>query len=578
MDLLEIIDNKQKSEPKIKSLIDGLLRSPWQCPDKLINKYVTKSLAKILKKYKQSVLYFVFSNNKFCWFNSYITWIDIFLYEKESSKEASFAPQYELYKEIITEDLEKQRIDFNQLSVEGQQALVGLYLYATIAIYDVVGITNNHLSISKKIPYLLVKPRYLDAYLIQQFRRYCNEHSNITDYLYLYKIIKDIELQKLKKNSDSLKNVTNYLVDKTISINIRYLEKPFSLALQQLYERAQLLTYLICLLINSYLQKDKIYSQSILINNSELLKAGFTQDEIDCLIADIGKRTGFYNTILEKIESKHLLKLKRFSIKYCFHVHTKSLLDKFLKTKDKWFEKSYLIPYLKNELNSKRFIIGRGFQRNNKYANEFSNYDIDVVIYDKKTDLFYFCQVKHRLTSLMTNFRNELNTFGSEKVQDGIAQLTGIKQFINQNLIKQQIITAFQNTSLTTSYIRKNDFSKNSRFLFIHNMEDFDFCVSQGITMYEWNTFRNLLKGYIASTRMQNNNIKFSDQNKELIVDFADLNAVKAISPANNTVDSGFKINKEYLQVTIYSYSQLIILNKKIFSFKKLECLAPYFN
>lgn len=375
-----------------------------------------------------------------------------------------------------------------------------------------------------------------------------------------------------------MKNVTNYLVDKTISINIRYLEKPFSLALQQLYERAQLLTYLICLLINSYLQKYKIYSQSILINNSELLKAGFTQDEIDCLIANIGKRTGFYNTILEKTESKHLLKLKRFSIKYCFHVHTKSLLDKFLKTKYKWFEKSYLIPYLKNELNSKRFIIGRGFQRNNKYANEFSNYDIDVVIYDKKTDLFYFCQVKYRLTSLMTNFRNELNTFGSEKVQDGIAQLTGIKQFINQNLIKQQIITAFQNTSLTTSYIRKNDFSKNSRFLFIHNMEDFDFCVSQGITMYEWNTFRNLLKGYIASTRMQNNNIKFSDQNKELIVDFAALNAVKAISPANNTVDSGFKINKEYLQITIYSYSQLIILNKKIFSFKKLECLAPYFN
>jgi len=96
--------------------------------------------------------------------------------------------------------------------------------------------------------------------------------------------------------------------------------------------------------------------------------------------------------------------------------------------------------------------------------------------------------------------------------------------------------------------------------------------------MYEWNTFRNLLKGYIASTRMQNNNIKFSEQNKEIIVDFADLNAVKAISPANNTWDSGFKINKEYLQITIYSYSQLIILNKKILTFKKLECLAPYFN
>lgn len=150
MDLLEIIDNKQKSEPQIKLLIDGLLRSPWQCPDKIIDKYVTKSLAKILKKYKRSVLYFVFSNKKFCLFSSYITKIDIFLYEIEPFKKVDFSLQYELYKEVIIEDLEKQGLDYNQLSVEGQQTLIGLYLYATIAIYDVVGITNNHPSILKK--------------------------------------------------------------------------------------------------------------------------------------------------------------------------------------------------------------------------------------------------------------------------------------------------------------------------------------------------------------------------------------------------------------------------------------------
>jgi len=578
MDLLEVISNKKNSDPHIKLLIDGLLRSPWQCPDKLINKYVTKSLAKILKKYKQSVLYFIFSNNKFCWFNTYITGIDIFLYEIEPVKKADFSSQYALYKEIISEDLEKVGLDFNQLSIEGQQALVGLYLYATLAIYDVANIVENHPSFLKKFPYFLIKSCYSDAYLIKQCRRYYNKHSDIADYLNLHHIIQNIKLQKFKKNNDLLKAITNYLVDKTVSINIRYLEEPFSPALQQLFERAQLLTYLICLLINSYSQKDTMYSESILINNSEILKAGFTQDEIDCLIADIGKRTGFYNTILEKTESKDLLKLKRFSIKYSFNVHAKSLLDKFLRTQQKWFEKNYLVPYLKNELDSERFIIGKGFQRSNKYANEFSNYDVDVVIYDKKTELFYFCQVKHRLDFLMTNFRNELDTFSNEKIQDGIAQLTGLKQIINQELIKQQIITAFQNTSLTTSYIRTNDFSKNSRFLFIHNMEDFNFCSSQGITLYEWNTFRNLLKGYMSSTRTQDNNIEFSEQNKELVVDFSDLKAVKEVSPVNNTSDSEFKISKEFLQTKIYSHSQLVILNKKICSFRKLECLAPYLN
>lgn len=574
MDLLEIIDNKQKSEPQIKSLIDGLLRSPWQCPDKLINKYVTKSLAKILKKYKQSVLYFVFSNNKFCWFNSYITWTKIFLYEKESSKEALFDPQYELYKEIITEDLEKQGIDFNQLSVEGQQALVGLYLYATIAIYDVAEITENHPNRLN----LQIKTCYLDAYLIRQFRLYCNRNSYISDYFILIRIFKEVKKHHFVKNSYILKELANYLVDKNLSINIRYLEKPLPLIFQQLYERVQLIIYLFRYVINhdSELKFDE--KSYVLVKTSEVLDGGFTIEEINTLITDKENKTSFFDSFLDKTDIEGILKLKKFNLKYTLKIHANLLLYKSLKTQDKWFEKSYLIPYLKNELDGKRFIIGKGFQRKNKYKNTLPNYDVDVVIYDKKTDLFYFCQIKHRLDFLMTNFRNELKTFGSEKVQDGIAQLLGIKQIINQDLIKQQIVTAFQNTSLTTFYIRQNDFSKNSRFLFIHNMEDFDFCASQGIIMYEWNTFRNLLKGYMASNRIQNNNIEFSDQNKELIVDFADLNAVKAISPANNTGDPKFKISKEYLEIKIYSYLQLIILNKKILTFRKLKCLAPYFN
>lgn len=574
MDLLEIIDNKQKSEPQIKLLIDGLLRSPWQCPDKLIDKYVTKSLAKILKKYKRSVLYFVFSNKKFCWFNSYITKIDIFLYEIEPFKAASFSLQYELYKEIIIEDLEKQGLDYNQLSVEGQQALVGLYLYAIIAIYDVVGITQNY----PNRLYLKIKSCYLDAYLIRQFRLYCNNNSFISDYILLKHLSKKVENHNFFKNSHILENLAHHLVDKNLSINIRFLEKPLPLIFQQLYEQAQLLIYLYCYLINYYSELGIDKKSSVLIKTSEILNAGFTLDEINTLITDRRNKTSFFDSFLDKTDIEGTLKLKNFNLKYILKIHVNLLLGKSLKTQDKWFEKSYVIPYLQNELDDKRFIIGKGFQRNNKYKNILPNYDIDVVIYDKKTELFYFCQLKHRLTSLMTNFRNELNTFGSEKVQDGIAQLTGIKQIINQDLIKQQIITAFQNTSLTASYIRKNDFSQNSRFLFIHNMEDFDFCASQGITMYEWNTFRNLLKGYMVSSRIQNNNIESLEQHKELIVDFADLNAVKAISPANNTGDSEFKISKEYLQITIYSYSQLIILNKKICSFKKLECLAPYFN
>lgn len=59
-DLLELIINKQNSNPEIKILIEELLYAPWHCSNKLIDKYVTMSLAKILKKYKKHVLYNVF--------------------------------------------------------------------------------------------------------------------------------------------------------------------------------------------------------------------------------------------------------------------------------------------------------------------------------------------------------------------------------------------------------------------------------------------------------------------------------------------------------------------------------------
>lgn len=578
-DILEVIADKQNSNPEIRLLIDGLLFSPWRCSDKLINKYVTKSLAKILKKYKRSVLYYIFQKNNNYWFSSYITDNNIYLYDKATNEAVAFSSQLELYKEIITEDLEKESIHFDLFSTEVQKVSIGLYLYATIAIYDVVGITEIHPDFSEKYPYFLIKPYYLDAYLLKQFRTYSNEHSRISDYLYLVHVFQTIPQKYIVKNSEELKRITNHLIDKNLSINVRYLKKPLSPTFQQLFERGQLLAYLFLYLCQLYLDKSRTDKSFILILTSEIMNAGFGQQEIESLIDDKENRVGFYDSILEKTGVNSTLKLKNFSLKYALKIHMKNLLDNALRTQEKWFETSYLIPYLKNELNPKRFIIGNGFQRKNKYKDVLPRYDIDAVIYDKKTDIFYFCQLKHRLDFVMTSFRDEVRNFNSEKIQDGVNQLRGLKEIINQDLIKRQIITAFQDTSLNKSTITKSDLLKNGRFLLLHNIADFDFCSSQEIIMYEWNTFRNLLKGSISITRTKDNETAFSVRNKELILDFANLISVKENSLMNITDDSSFKISKEYLQITIYSRSKLVFLNKKFYLFKdKLECLAPYFN
>lgn len=39
--------------------------------------------------------------------------------------------------------------------------------------------------------------------------------------------------------------------------------------------------------------------------------------------------------------------------------------------------------------------------------------------------------------------------------------------------------------------------SQRSRFLLVHTVENFDMCTRNGVSMYEWNTFRNLLQGRV---------------------------------------------------------------------------------
>ena len=192
IDLLEIITNKQNSNPEINTLFKGLLYLPWQCSNKLIDKYVSKSLAKIIKRYKQSVLHFVFNTTKFNYYQTYICGIYLELSDSNTGEEANFLAQLNLYKEIISEDLEKANLNFDELSSQGQDTLVGFYIYTTIAVYEVAGIIQP-IDNSQNF-HLKIKECYLDAYLIKQFRTFCNQHSCISDYLTLYDLTKNLRL------------------------------------------------------------------------------------------------------------------------------------------------------------------------------------------------------------------------------------------------------------------------------------------------------------------------------------------------------------------------------------------------
>ncbi|PIT08993.1 hypothetical protein [Snodgrassella communis] len=576
IDLLEVISDKKNSNSEIESLMKGLLVSPWCCPNELIDKYVTKSLAQILKQYQKYVCLIISRKKKFHWFKIDFAGIGFSLYDKITKEKVNFLSQLIIYQESIREDLEKEKIDFNTLATYELGALVGLYIYATMAIYDVAGIIENQANPRSKVPFFVIKPLYLNAYYLTVFRIDCNHQSKLSDHTILMDLFREANIRQLYKNSQDLIHLSYLLIDKKLSINIRYLSSCFYPAFQKLLERVQLLIYLYHLFLCS--QQNCIPEQSILINMSQITNSGFSIDEIENLIDDKGHRTGFYNTILERTSTNGILTLKGFDLKYAFTIHTKNQLDQFLRTQDNWFEKSYVIPYLQNEMNSNRFIIGNGFKRSNKYKEQLPNYDVDVVIYDKKTDIFYFCQIKHRLMLLMTSFRDTVKKYNSPFIKEGVNQLIALKKFINEEVIKQQIITAFQNTSLTKTMIEKKNFSRSSRFLVLHNLEDFDFCTCQNVTMFEWNTFRNLLKGRISTIYNKDEKVEMKEIYKELIIDFADLDAVKTNHLTNKTEPKMPFSRSNHLELKIYRICEFKVFNKRIFTFKKIESIVPYFT
>ena len=58
-----------------------------------------------------------------------------------------------------------------------------------------------------------------------------------------------------------------------------------------------------------------------------------------------------------------------------------------------------------------------------------------------------------------------------------------------------RIKNSFHREGLSPKLVTPEWLRNNSGFIIVHSVENFDFGMKDGIAMYEWNTFRNLLKG-----------------------------------------------------------------------------------
>lgn len=178
------------------------------------------------------------------------------------------------------------------------------------------------------------------------------------------------------------------------------------------------------------------------------------------------------------------------------------------------------------------------------YKKDDVNVDIDIVIFDNQRNLYYFIQCKYTIYN-KPYFKDEIKSFcGNKLFKDGLKQLAPVKDAIHQ---KEFIET------LDQMGIKLNPNKDNYILILVHPAAQLDFQQVGDITLYEWNTLRNLLKNgqelicninlISPTTQVNNMSSKLKLENVDSVVDSIFRSSTKDYkSDWNKFINSSFEI------------------------------------
>lgn len=156
-----------------------------------------------------------------------------------------------------------------------------------------------------------------------------------------------------------------------------------------------------------------------------------------------------------------------------------------------WLQKIHFPRYLISYLNPGDYEIGQCEIEEKKPKEKGNGYDCDLVIWERGRGLFFFIQSKLRRVPRFANIDAELDLLVSEDsvLSKGHRQIARLRSCLNEPRTQDQIQSAFPGKKIPWA-----ELERRSHFILIHNTPELNAVVRDGIIMYEWNTFRNLLK------------------------------------------------------------------------------------
>lgn len=142
-----------------------------------------------------------------------------------------------------------------------------------------------------------------------------------------------------------------------------------------------------------------------------------------------------------------------------------------------FFEKNYTLPYLKNTF-PERLQVSSGFDRYQIGVDANTNTDVDIIVFDRREQHYYFLQVKYILSGSAPFYHQMLKNMRAH-LHKGIQQLQSAKTLLGDQRL--------------TEFLHKKGFDHpvtKSSFILIHNIPEYDGQVTEsGIELYDWHHF-----------------------------------------------------------------------------------------
>ncbi|MBC8996923.1 hypothetical protein IAI51_10335 [Pseudomonas sp. N40(2020)] len=308
-------------------------------------------------------------------------------------------------------------------------------------------------------------------------------HSNMSDRFYLQNIGSSV-IQGRSLSFEEKENLTNYILDKCLSIHVGFISPVLEKNSRYLYLRD--IVFIAAFLEMRVLQGHRTThcaAFSAYVNPASLsymtsALSTETLPKVDSAQSFIAVRGSEYirGALNFKYGLKKLVGFLLGDTKDPENTHdVKSLFGKN-------FEQEHMIEYIR-DIDEQRYKVYKGFKSGNKA--KIKGYDIDLVLEDTTHKIFYFIQAKYRLSAQPTFLSEQYEILQKSDFKAGyVLQLLTLKNNLGEPGIKDKL----KGLGLAAAT------EDNSHFILLHNLPFLNFHVHEGVCFYEWNLFRNLLK------------------------------------------------------------------------------------